>query len=550
MVMRVSILVGSAAATLALGSLASESPLPEAPQAELRAEQVGSVSPLSVPLNDCVVQDNGLPEIAATEMVPSTVDLRHGPVKVTVRVLAVDTGGPGAPTGVSDVSVYASPVERRSDSRFPGWSAGAPDVRPTLSADGWWTETGMLYPGATTGRWEPHLIELTDGVGLMTQYMKEDLERHGVMPGFTVVGPSDKARPQLVSMTLGRRAIDLAGKPGSVRVTARAKDDLYVQDVAAVALNRRTGRHVGVHLDRVRLGDGRLVWRGRIPFRAWNDNGTWSLGAVVRDGAEKYRYYGTIGDGMDHGGLDGMRISVTGGGRDRARPRLVGISAAPSFVDVRSADGAVTVTVRADDDVSGVASVVVEASPEEAGSFGRTSLRRVSGSARSGTWQATVPVSRCLASTGSIPWTVDIRDRVRRSTWVWHVGRLSVLAEDHTRPGFSEATYGSKPRNGPLMFGWTEDVAGITPDTAQLRADLGYSVDRGTVAPVPGSWFCQQADGAAVDCAAGPVRTAMFLPSVRLDGSSYVMQFNPPHVLAVTDLAGNPAGWWSYEPDG
>lgn len=549
MAMRVPILVGSAAATLVLSSLTAATSPPGAAPVELRAVQAGSVSPLSVPLNDCVVPDNGLPEIAATEVVPSTVDLRHGPVKVSVRVLAVDTGGPGAPTGVSDVSVYASPLERRSDSRFPGWSAGETQARPTLAADGWWTETGMIYPGATTGRWEPHLIELTDGVGLMTQYLKEDLDRHGVMPGFTVVGPTDKARPRLVSMTLGRRAIDLDGKPGSVRVTVRAKDDLYVQAVGAVAVNRRTGRDVGVHLDRVRLSDGRHAWRGRIPFRAWNDNGAWSLGAVVRDGADKYRYYGTIGDGMDHGGLDGMRVDVTGGGRDRDRPRLTGISVAPSSVDVRTVDGEVTVTVRATDDVSGVASVVVEAFPEEAGSFGRTSLRRVAGSAHSGTWQATVPVSRCLASTGSIPWTVSIRDRVRRETWIGRVGRLSVLAADHQRPGWSTATYGSKPRNGPLMFGWTEDVAGISPDTAQLRPDLGYSVDRGSVPPVPGSWFCQQANGAAVDCAAGPVRTAMFLPGVRLDGPSYVMQFNPPHVLAVTDLAGNPASSWSFEPE-
>ena len=547
---RVPILVVPAAMGLVLSSLTSTAS-PGAEPVRLRAVPAGNVSPSSVPLNDCVVPDNGLPEIAATEVVPSTVDVRHGPVKVTVRVLAVDTGGPGAPTGVRDVSVYASPVERGSDSRYPGWSDDATRRGPMLAADGWWTETGMIYPGASTGRWEAHLIELTDGVGLLTQYVKEDLDKHGVMPSFTVVGPRDKARPQLVSLTLGRRAIDLGGEPGSVRVTAKAKDDLYVQSVSAVAVNRRTGRDVGVHLHRVRLGDGRRVWRGRIPFRAWNDNGAWALGAVVRDGADKYRYYGHIGDGMDHGGLAGMRISVTGGGRDRARPRLVSISAAPTSVDVRAADGSVTVTVRASDDVSGVASVVVEATPDEAGSFGRTSLRRVAGSARSGTWRATVPVSRCLAAPGSIPWTVDIRDRVRRDTWEWHVGQpLTVLAEDHQRPGFSQATFGTKPRAGPLMFGWKEDVAGITVDTAQLRPDLGYSVDMASASPVPGSWFCQQASGVAVDCAAGPVRTAMFLPSVRLDGSSYVMQFNPPHLLSVTDLAGNPAGSWQFEPDG
>jgi hypothetical protein len=241
---------------------------------------------------------------------------------------------------------------------------------------------------------------------------------------------------------------------------------------------------------------------------------------------------------------------VTGAGRDHARPRLTGISAVPSYVDVRTVDGEVTVTVRATDDVSGVSSVVVQASPEEAGSFGRTSLRRVSGSARSGTWRATVPVSRCLASSGSIPWTVDIRDRVRHETWIWHVGRLAVLAEDHQRPSWSEATFASKPRNGPLMFGWTEDVVGISPETAQLRPDLGYSVDQASAPPVPGSWFCQQANGVAVDCASGPVRTAMFLPSARLEGPGYVMQFNPPHLLAVTDMAGNPAGSWSFEPEG
>jgi hypothetical protein len=59
---------------------------------------------------------------------------------------------------------------------------------------------------------------------------------------------------------------------------------------------------------------------------------------------------------------------------------------------------------------------------------------------------------------------------------------------------------------------------------------------------VPGSWSCWTGSGAPVDCVTGPVRLATFTSDQPLQtGTSYLMLFNPPGVLDVTDLAGNPA---------
>ena len=58
---------------------------------------------------------------------------------------------------------------------------------------------------------------------------------------------------------------------------------------------------------------------------------------------------------------------------------------------------------------------------------------------------------------------------------------------------------------------------------------------------LPGTWTCATGTGAATSCATGDVRKATFDPTADLtEFESYVMELNPEHQLAVTDLAGNP----------
>jgi hypothetical protein len=60
------------------------------------------------------------------------------------------------------------------------------------------------------------------------------------------------------------------------------------------------------------------------------------------------------------------------------------------------------------------------------------------------------------------------------------------------------------------------------------------------VVPVTGTWSCTDAAGGAVDCVAGPVRTAtVTLTEPHLRTSVYSTVLNPEHVLDVRDLAGN-----------
>lgn len=56
---------------------------------------------------------------------------------------------------------------------------------------------------------------------------------------------------------------------------------------------------------------------------------------------------------------------------------------------------------------------------------------------------------------------------------------------------------------------------------------------------------------ATADCAAGPVITARFVPSVPFADKPYEVEINPIHVVGVTDLSGNPHLWeaaWQFRP--
>jgi hypothetical protein len=89
---------------------------------------------------------------------------------------------------------------------------------------------------------------------------------------------------------------------------------------------------------------------------------------------------------------------------------------------------------------------------------------------------------------------------------------------------------------------FSEDVKGIDTTSALVHAG-SFNRHSYHYAPTiePGTWACLDASEVAVDCAAGPVRSARFTPTSPLvAGVDQTVVFNPEHVLLVTDLAGNP----------
>ena len=129
--------------------------------------------------------------------------------------------------------------------------------------------------------------------------------------------------------------------------------------------------------------------------------------------------------------------------------------------------------------------------------------------------------------------------------------KVSVLNTDIIRPqrqvtGDTEQVR----RAGPVIVKFNEDVTGLTPDRPRSARASTAASRRRTTPLLAGTWSCATAAGAAVDCAAGPVRTATFVPAVAMTaGLRHWVVINPEHVLGVTDLPGNPAtygfgGWF------
>ena len=94
------------------------------------------------------------------------------------------------------------------------------------------------------------------------------------------------------------------------------------------------------------------------------------------------------------------------------------------------------------------------------------------------------------------------------------------------------------PVAGPIVIPFDEDVNGITS-----RSMPAFRVTGRLPEPrVSGQWACFDADAAETDCRTGAVREASFQPDEPLRATAtYSFAVNPVHVLALTDLAGNPA---------
>jgi len=479
-----------------------------------------------IALNDCVVPDNGAPELRGLTVTPTSVDLGAGPVTIRVQVDAVDAGGPGPASGIATMYVLVAPDTGGFEEQ----------LYPSLGVDGRWAATMTIYPGQRSGQWSVHEISMTDRAGLIGFLADDQLDgRVGGANGFTVQGPVDRAPPRLTSFSLKRTSVTVRGRSTRVGVRAVATDDLVVRSVTAYAQNARTHRTVQAELDRTGTGS----WSGGLPVRAWNDNGRWTLGATVRDGAGHQHKYG-VGPRFTNPspGLAGVAFTVRGGGTDHQGPQLLSVQVRPTLVDVRSADRVLTVLVHLRDLQSGFArgEARIRATHQAA------PLTLVSGTSHDGIFPARALLTRCHTPAGTYRVEIKRKDRAGNRQGTEIDDPIRVLAEDHQAPEFIRAT--QLRTTEPLSFTWTEDVAGITTATAPLV--LARPPQDGSSEPVPGTWACVAANTGPVDCVAGPVRTAVFTPETSLTANiAYLMDFNPAHVLSVSDLAGNPAyGYW------
>lgn len=483
-----------------------------------------AASPAPVELNDCASPDNGDPVVTGLELSPRSVEVSRRAKTVRIAVTAEDSGGPGPATGVAAVTARLG--------------AGRPTSTSLHQVStGRWEGQFRLVPGLVPGGMQPVSVSLLDRSGgggvLMTS---EELAAVGLDPEVEVRDRRgrDDRRPVLTGLSLSRSSVDTRSGERTVRVRARARDDLTGVGGVRVVVER-------VGDLRLRLASGTRtdgVWTGRLVVGRWIGSGTARLLVVrVFDRARNRHHYRT--DGLRRRGFS-HRLDVVAR-TDGGPPRATQVTAPPPALDVRTSDTSFPVSFRVVDDASGVAEVsAILVGPDGSPTAGPPArLAHVSGSPRDGIWEGTVTVSRCRATTGD--WFVlaraeDARGSLRSTTFTHQP--VAVTASDRSLAfPVLGGVLGWEPTR--LRVDFAEDVVGVSPSSAVLRRTTFTPTFR--VETVTGTWDCHDVAGVPVDCVAGPVRSAVAtLPDQPAAGGSYDVVLNPEHVLDVRDLAGNP----------
>ena len=475
--------------------------------------------------------DNGDPVLTGLDVSPREVDARSGTQQVRFRVTAVDTGGPGAPTGVVGGAVYVSFDGTDSWNLFTRLEPESPGV---LTGD-----LAILEQYATATRYLA--VDLEDANGNLTHYTTDDIAALGIATTFhtTARGP-DTRSPRVTAVKLSTRTVDTRTRPSGFRIRVHATDDFGVAGIRVWLW----GSPVRSSGGRLRLVSGTRTdgdWAGRVRVPMWQGTGTAKLAVELTDETGRGRFYGPRKlTAIEQPGT--VRVVS----RDEPEPPRVEVrSASPSTVDLSTTGASLVVRARVTDRGSGVRRAAVsirgpESADGNSGLDARMSL--ASGDRRAGTWTATVPLDPCHETAGRYTVTVFAWDAAE-GDYTTSRQKVTVVNTDIVRPSVGIASdFEQVRRSGPVDLLFTEDVVGLTPEVAQVRvgrADRVTPTD--PTVQVAGSWSCADAAGAPVDCVAGPVRSAAFTPTAPMAAATeHSVVLNPEHTLGVTDPSGNP----------
>lgn len=469
--------------------------------------------------NECWSSDRGDPVLRDVSVDQASIDTSLADVTQTFRVVADDTGGPGPAVGISKVELeYA----------IPGVD-GLAYVRMTKQADGTWAGTRPFFRRAyRLGQRQVANVALTDGAGNVRVYRRGELHALGEDVTFTLTHDGvDLTPPELVELAvspLGRISTTRRGR--TVTVRAHLRDDTAVVD-ADMILN-----HEGEYplsLVQGNHADGWWQTRFRIP-RAASEQYTVELFASDSYGHNPF---------FDYAWLDrhhvAYRIDPASKAVDGDDPQLGKVVVRPEPLVLRAHDASATVTVHASDAGTGIVSAFARLRGPRAWTATTASATRVAGTDHAGRWNVRLRLPHCGASSGRSQLWVTVTDRVGRSMTVTR--KVSLLSIDRRRPHVESG--GVEAGDDPLVLRFDEAVTGLDPNTLRVVAhDDGDVYGQGPT--VAGTWTCRNG-GAAVDCATGAVRVALFAPAQAwVAGLGYGVDLLPNAVAGVHDLAGNP----------
>lgn len=475
-----------------------------------------AASPPAVPLSPCVSADHGRPVVDKVTLGAGKVDVRRGARTVTVRARLHDTGGPGDPTGLGRVTA----------------AIGLPNL-PTAPGNAMHHIEGDLWQGqvriprrARPGSW-PVDVTAADAAGNISDGQAR----------LTVRSFRDHRPPSVTGFRLSRTTVDATTARRGVSVTVDARDKVSGVRRITLSFEQRAGASLGstseVVLHRVAGSARSGRWRGRVVIPAWGPAGLWDPSLTLVDAAGHLAFDSTR-PGPASARNTGPRPIRVRSAVDRSAPTVSLLTAPPTSLDVRTPGAAITFDVRVHEPTSRVRGGEVAL---EFGGFPEqfVPLRLVEGTTRDGVWRGRWTPPGCRTIAGTWVAHVDVEDIAGNDGIVKPLPRIEVANDDVRSPRAA----GTMPGPTQLSLTFDEDVVGISAVSAAVTRTPTPKT-RETSRSFTGSWQCRDAAGATVDCVAGPLRVALFTPDVAFPAGLYSVSFDPEHVLAVTDLAGNP----------
>jgi hypothetical protein len=483
-----------------------------------------------VDVNDCWSTDNTDPVIDDFSLEPAAIDVTTGPKTVSFTIAATDSAAPGGSSG----EVKRGKVELDAPKDRPGLIAV---LRPDATGD--LTATVTFPTWSLGGTWLVRNLTVVDGKRNQVRVDAADFPADFPTElEVTATGPNDDDAPELEGISVRPKTVDSTKAVRSVLVTVRATDDISgINDVFVTAASARD-EDVFSRAHLAKVTGTASTYRGELKIRRWAGTSRWHVVEVfledrVENSSAFDQHYLD-----DHGFSTAFKVISNG---DIGSPKPIGLRLDPTQIDVRNADGFVTVEVRATDTKSGLKNMFARLDPASGPGRSRN-LKLVSGDRDDGWWSGDIRLPRCRSVQATYRLTIGMVDRagnnpVYEANQLRNRGfpsRVQVQALDHEWPELDIATVGTTG----LSVAFSEDVTGISNASAPIREDGGVGPD------VAGTWACKDAADQTVDCVAGAVRTAAFTPDTPwTDGQSLGVVTNPEGNLDATDLAGNPLGY-------
>ncbi len=479
------------------------------------------------PLNSCAKQENGDPVLNGMTRSPASVNVTSASKTVTFTLDANDTGGPGAASGISNgyLSLSSPDFQKSAFATLKKNSAGKWIGKVTIPR---WTHGGT---------WKVNSVSLNDKAGNYAYWSNSDLAALGFPNTLPVTSTADDTDPRLTAFTFKPGTVDTRTKAKTVTFTAKATDaQSGVQAIYVSAGEPNTTHRSYAYLTKVPRTAS--TYKGKMLVGKWQTNGSWQVDSVQvydRIGNSLSRSYAQLGSA----GFK-RKLKVVSG-TDTAKPTVTSFARTPGTLDVRTSNKTVRVSLRAKDRKAGVSFVSVSFSGASSSAF--MYLSRKSGTVKNGVWKGSTTIRKCGSASGDWKGRIlvtDLAGNQREYTAAamaakgWP-SKITVQASDQDPPSVDGPS--SVTPTGNITVQFDENVNGINANSVTLRRS-----NFPTNGPVlPGTWTCVNGSGASTSCATGTVRAATFDPTANLaEFESYVMEFNPEHQLAVTDLAGNP----------